>query len=279
MASARIVKEKNGSYTVRLKVKRPDGRWGTDTKRGFRRKADAEAYRTEQLARIDGAAYVRPSRVTVGQFGARWLPTIPATHAPATVASYRHWWGRFEERFRHREVSSLQPDDVEAWVAELAAGDDARKPVSATSAGYGLAVVKIALKQAVVWGIVNRNVASLVKAPRSDTAERQIWSPAEIKAFLAHVETERDYVAWRLMLTTGMRLGEVAGLEVADIDLDAARLRVHQTRTVVHGHVLVGTPKTAKSRHVVNLDAKTVEVARRHLETRELERQYAGSAW
>jgi integrase len=280
MASARVVKEKNGTYTVRVKVKRPPDEahptewWGTDTKRGFQRKGDAEDYRTTELAKIKGNTYTRPSKITPPQLRDRWIKALPANHEPATVASYERWSARFADRFAQREVSTLQVDDIEGWVAELR---DAG--LSDTSAGYALSVVKIMLKQAAVWGIVARNVASLTKRPKPDTKERRVWDLTQIKAFGAHVEGDSDAAAIRLLLFCGIRLGELLGLRLEDVDLSAPEIRIRQTRVTVKGQVLTGRPKTAKSRRTIGLDARTADVLRRHLETRELEKMVAGDAW
>jgi len=39
-----------------------------------------------------------------------------------------------------------------------------------------------------------------------------VWSPEQLRAFLAQVRHDPLYAAWLLFATTGMRRGEVAGL-------------------------------------------------------------------
>ena len=41
----------------------------------------------------------------------------------------------------------------------------------------------------------------------------QVWTPEQLRAFLAHARTDRLYAALLLVVTTGMRRGEVAGVE------------------------------------------------------------------
>jgi integrase len=50
---------------------------------------------------------------------------------------------------------------------------------------------------------------------------------------------------WLLMLTTGLRRGEIAGLRWIDVDLDAASIAIQYTRVSVDSRVLVVEPKTA----------------------------------
>jgi integrase len=59
-------------------------------------------------------------------------------------------------------------------------------------------------------------VARLVKPPEHTPRERDTWSKAEVRKFLAKVSSDRLYVAWRLSLY-GLRRGEVLGLRWSDI--------------------------------------------------------------
>lgn len=52
-----------------------------------------------------------------------------------------------------------------------------------------------------------------------------------------------------------MRCGEVLGLWLEDVDLDARALSIVQTLTTVSNRIHIGPPKTGKSRRRVSLDA------------------------
>jgi integrase len=59
--------------------------------------------------------------------------------------------------------------------------------------------------------------------------ERETWSEAEVRKFLAKASSDRLHVAWSLSLH-GLRRGEVLGLRWSDIDLRAETLTVNQAR-------------------------------------------------
>src|SRR5215218_6812356 len=69
-----------------------------------------------------------------------------------------------------------------------------------------------ALKDAMRWGYAARNVADSVEPPKGLPAERQVWTPEQLRAFLSHVRDDRLYAAWLLVATTGLRRAELAGL-------------------------------------------------------------------
>ena len=86
------------------------------------------------------------------------------------------------------------------------------------------AMLHRALKDAVRLGYLVRNVADAVTPPRGVSPEMQVWTTDQMRAFLAHVRHDRLYALWLLVVTTGMRRAELAGLRWIDTDLDAARL-------------------------------------------------------
>ena len=121
-----------------------------------------------------------------------------------------------------------------------------------------------ALRDAVRWGHVARNVAASADLPKGMAPEMHVWSPEQLRAFLDHARQDRLYAAWLLFATTGMRRGEVAGLRWPDVDLDAGRVSPRRPRVVVNYEVHVSEPKTAKGRRSLALDPATVAALRQH---------------
>ena len=86
----------------------------------------------------------------------------------------------------------------------------------------------------------------------------QVWTAAELRAFLGHVESDRLYALWQLASSTGMRRGELLGLQWPDIDLGRARIAVRRSLVTVGHGVVVSEPESAKGRRSVALDPATV---------------------
>jgi integrase len=127
-----------------------------------------------------------------------------------------------------------------------------------------------ALKDAVRWGYLPRNIADAVDPPVGRSAERHVWTPEQLGVFLEHVRADRLYALWLLVATTGMRRGELAGLRWADINFANARVSPQRPRVVVDHAVLISEPKTAKGRRALALDPATLAVLREH-QTRQAE--------
>ncbi|CAN5195878.1 hypothetical protein BH20ACT5_BH20ACT5_21630 [soil metagenome] len=138
-------------------------------------------------------------------------------------------------------------------------------------------------KDAVRWGRLARNPADAADPPRgtsSGSPDMVTWSAPELARFLDGARTtDRHWPAYLLLATTGMRRGEALGLRWADLDLTASRAAIRQTVVTVNHEVQLGTPKTAKGRRTVTLDAVTVAALREHRKVQAAERLLVGAGW
>lgn len=103
--------------------------------------------------------------------------------------------------------------------------------------------------------------------------------PVTAKAFLAVIREERLFALYLCAVVLGMRRGELLGLAWSAVDLDAGRLTVRQTLTVVNGRLSFQRPKTRTSRGVMPLPGVVVEALRAHRERQEKEQVDAGREW
>jgi integrase len=67
-----------------------------------------------------------------------------------------------------------------------------------------------------------------------------------------------------LMLTVGLRLGEVLGLRWSDIDLDGGTLLVRRQLRRVGGELTFSAPKSSRSRRTVSLPGSAMDALARH---------------
>jgi integrase len=121
------------------------------------------------------------------------------------------------------------------------------------------------LKHATQWGVVARNVATMVDAPRVKTKEIQILTATQIQAAVGNLRTPELRAIALVALGTGLRRGELLALRWQDVDLDRAVLRVEQAvEQTRRGGILIKAPKTRHGRRAVSLAPATVTVLRDH---------------
>jgi integrase len=279
------IRKRGSSYTWYMDVPDPaTGKRRQRSKGGFRTKKECQAALTEALAAVRRGTFVEPSKRTVGSYlTGEWLPAMqPPRLRPSTWLSYQRNLERHViPALGDIELQRLTPAQLTAFYRRLLTSGRLDRPggLSAKSVKNIHGALHAALKDAMRWGYVARNVADATDPPKVVTPEMQVWSPAQLRAFLTHVRDDRLYAAWMLFATTGMRRGEVAGLRWSDVDLAAGRTTPRKPRIQVNYKVHVSEPKTAKGKRSLALDPATVAALRQHRARQAAERLAVGPVW
>lgn len=267
-----------GEGSVRL---RPDGRWEAryrteDGRRHSvfaRTKLEAAQRLREDTTARDRGTMAAPTRETVGSYLSTWLAGAQPSLRPATYQSYESIIRtQLAPRIGRIPLSRLRPQQIQQMLAEMLASGLSPKY---TRNVHG--VLHRALDRAVQWHQLASNPADAVDLPQRGQREMNALSPEQARAVLEAAAEDPLAALWIVMLTTGLRQGELRALRWRDVDLDAGRLAVTANAVKVTKRVrgvlgltssepFRGEPKTARSRRVVELPALAVEALRRHRE-------------
>jgi len=71
-------------------------------------------------------------------------------------------------------------------------------------------------------------LARLLYTPAIHRKHIALWTPEQTQRFLASTRGHKWHIAFLLMFTYGLRIGEVLGLRWADIDFEANLLHIRQ---------------------------------------------------
>lgn len=96
------------------------------------------------------------------------------------------------------------------------------------------------------------------------------------------LKTARDhqlYALWLLLVSTGLRRGEVLGLTWSDVDLVTGQLRVRRNLQRIKRELIFGTPKTARSVRTVSLPKRCVDALHAHRAKQDEEQRVARAKW
>jgi integrase len=203
-------------------------------------KKQAEAVLAEMVHAVETGLDFDSSHITVRDYLERWLEVTRKRVKDRTFV-------RYSEILRLHvipivgslELAKLKPLHLERVYA--AAGD---RGLSKQSVLHMHRVTYSALRQAVRWQLVGRNVAEAVIPPRPDRRNVTAMEPADVRVLLAAVAETHLEMPTILAVGTGMRLGEVLGLRWRDVDATKAELRVNQTLQIT---MVFDTPKTHRS--------------------------------
>jgi integrase len=126
------------------------------------------------------------------------------------------------------------------------------------------AVLRSSLDQAVRWNLVVRNVCDAVDAPRVPKKELRVYGPEEVRELLKTAEEHRLEALFVLAVSTGLRQGELFGLQWGDIDLETGTIFVQRQLEEVNGHLALTEPKSAKGRRRIDLPGMAVDALWTH---------------
>lgn len=265
-----IRKRKDGRWEGRISV---DGR-----QRSFYGKTRVEVTRKirEAQRKVDRGLPLADERITLGNYLDQWLASsVSPSVRPATYSSYEsHVRIHLKPALGKVPLAKLQPQHVQRLMNDkLDAG------LSANTVLRIRATLRRALNQAIKWGTIDRNVATLVDPPKAEKYRVEAVTPEEATAIIDAVKDHRLGGLYILLLGTGLRLGEGLGLRWDDVDLEARTLTVRKALQKVDSEFKLVEPKSDQSRRTLILPDFVVSSLRQHRATQNRERLASGSEW
>ncbi len=219
---------------------------GKQHQQSFARKTRARDWRTDELTKLKEGRWSAPKlgRMTVAEWGARYIKSQRGHLKPKTVASYESMWrSRIEPRWGAVPLIAILPSDVATWVAELRSVG-----LSASRTRQCVHLLGAILKAAEADKRIVGNPVASVKLPTLPKRERRYLDHDQLDQ-LANACT--GYGLLVLVLGyCGLRYGEAAALRVGRVDLMRRRLMINEAMTTIGGRVIFGPPKTHHVREV-----------------------------
>ncbi|MFF1558551.1 tyrosine-type recombinase/integrase [Streptomyces sp. NPDC058279] len=302
----------NGDGTV---YQRKDGRWeaagyvlapGNTRKRirvyGTTRK-DALAKLTEKIATSNRGVPVPSAQGSVSAYLTYWLEAVAIhqlrenTHTRYTTCVHQH----LIPGLGKKKLAKLTAKDVRTWLNQLrttcqccarsidahrdqprccAAGTCCSKRLSPLTLAYIHSVLKSALEHAVREEEITRNVARNVRTGTPRPRRFEPLTADEARQFLIAGRTDRLHALYEFALRTGLRKGELLGLQWEDLDLDRSTASIRRTlqRTQTGGLTALPT-KTRASERRIALPSECIHLLKEHREGQEGEREAAAKSW
>ena len=193
---------------------------------GYATRKEAESALAEIVGKLGRGDYVAPTKLTFGDYlRDKWLPHLTSqvnagNLRPTTAGFYRQLVeAHVLAGVGGVRLRSLDAPSLNRFYGELLRSG--RKVISNKDLpGLSLTTVHSihvtigkALGDAVRWGLLERNVATLADPPGRAKTERRIWSAKQVSTFSERSKTDRLCPLWLLAVTTGAsarRVGWVA---------------------------------------------------------------------
>jgi integrase len=249
---------------------------GKTRQRYFQTQEEAAHALNEMLYEQRHGTLITEKDQTVKQHFERWLEVHKTKIRWSTYLGYRSILKKhILPTLGHVPLQRLRALDIDALYARKLGEGYA----PGTIEGIHM-VIHMALKQAVRWQLVARNVSEDVSPPReTQPQERQILTPEQAQKLLAAAKGHRLEAMLTLALATGMRRGELLALRWQDIDVQHKCLHVRHSANRLPGGYRVTEPKTASGKRKITLPQFVLEVLQQY-RIRQLEAKLkAGPQW
>ncbi|MDZ5441760.1 tyrosine-type recombinase/integrase [Micromonospora sp. 4G57] len=231
---------------------------GRQRKKSFTRKVDADRYRAEVEHKLNTGQYVDPKagRTTFEVYAEQWRAMQP--HRPNTAARTRSQLTKHVyPAIGGRPLAQLRASELQAFVTGLAVAPSSVRPIWAT--------VRAILSAAVRDRLIPYDPADRIKLPE---LPRQQITPLTVDQVdqLAAAVPARYRALVVVGAASGLRQGELFGLQVADVDFLRRTLTVErQLQPAAGGGVEVGPLKNRSSYRTLPVGQVVVDALAAHL--------------
>jgi len=228
------------------------------------------------LRELDDGTYIAPSDLTVAEYLESWLADVVRHQVGART--HDRYKGIVRKHLIPRlgsvKLSALRPDQVQRCYADLL--DAGLSPASVHKVHV---VLHGSLRQAVRLRLIQRNPSDDLVLPKIRRPEIKALTDMEIGAMLAAADGSRVAVPLLILVSLGVRRGELLGLQWDDVDLEASTVSVRRTLEESSAGVHLKQPKTARGARTIALPTSTVAALRTHHAAQQRARLAGGKAF
>ena len=232
----------------------------------------------EEMSRADAGLLGEAGRTTTAEYLGWWMENV--VKGEVAHRTYHNYLSRIRNhivpRLGKKKLRVLKLEDAEGLYRSMAASG-----LSPATIRYVHAVLRRALKQAFVRGLVPLNIADGASLPRADQKEMEaFFTPEEVRRFLHAAKHDRLEALYVHAITCGLRQGELIGLRWDDVDLEAGRLTVRrQVQRSRDGSGMISGPTKNKKCRTIRLGGVAIEILKAHRDTQAEEVDSAKGLW
>lgn len=262
-----ISKRANGSYLAQVSID------GKRVSKVYKTKKEAQEWVTTMTGQVKQGLTYNSAKTTVDELLAEWLKIKKTKSRPATEEQYR----RIARLYISPALGKLKLQDITAARIQRLYSDLEKQSVGKRTIEITHTVLHGFLAHAQRLGLVAQNWAALVEVPRPASREMVVWDESQVSQFL--IANPDPF--YRLALATGMRRGELIGLQWKDIDWNTGMLHIRrQVYELEGGGWIFQAPKTERGRRGIRLGRGMLEALRYQFTVTIPQMQaIAGEAW
>ena len=240
------------------------------------------------VAEVEKGDYIEPSKLTFSKFVDRWIRDYAENSlAPKTLYRYKQILNtRILPAIGKLKIEQIKPVHLLSFYANLQEdgirNDGKTGGLSPKTILQHHRIISSILNDAVQWQVIPSNPAGRVKPPKVKTKQAACYDEVQTLALMEALEAvELKYkTAVVLAVATGLRRGELMGLEWADINFNKGTLEVRQAGQYLPGKgIFTKEPKNETSKRIIAVPDFVLALLKQHKACQAEERLKAGDLW
>lgn len=290
--------EKRGKDTYRLVVScgyNLNGKPAKHTKTVHCTKKEAEVELAKFVTKVQSRMVADGKSMTFAEFTEIWKRDYVSKElAPTTYARYLGILNtRILPYFSKFKLDKIKPTDIMKFYDMLEndtqirrlknnKGERLTKPLSQKTILEHHRLLRAMLHKAVYWQLIVNNPAERVQPPKARKPKRKYYDDEQCKILLENLETQeiKYKVAIIITIFTGVRLGELMGLEWDDIDFRNGIISINKaSQYLSEKGVFTKAPKTESSIREVAIPDFVVSLLEQYKLWYDEQKSFCGELW
>jgi integrase len=213
------------------------------------------------------SGFIIDDKITVSEFFVKWYEDYVADNlAYSTKRRYYELLKIHATPYLGEiKLSQIKPTNIQSFYT-----DRLKIGLSPTTVLHMHRLLHLVFKSAVMWQYIQYNPVDSVKAPRQEYHEIEILSDNELQALLDTIKNEAAFIPIYIASTTGMRLGEVCGLQNSDVDFGNNIFYVRKSfKRDAEGKMKLKVTKTHRSKRPIPMLPGTDIVLKKYAQFKE----------
>ena len=261
-------------------------------------KSEARTELAKYIAQIENGFVVEGNVPTFKQFYEIWKRDYGLKElAPSTYSRYK---GMLESRILpylgHFKLDKIKPTDIMKFYDMLDKDTQIRRvkcnngyrtlnPLSQKTILEPHRLIRVMLHRAIYWQLLFSNPCERVQPPKSKKPKRRYYDDEQCKVLLSNLnELSVDDIKYKTAITltlfTGVRLGELMGLEWSDIDFTNGIVSINKSsQYLADKGVFTKTPKTESSIREVAIPDFVLSLLEEYKLWYETQKSICGELW
>lgn len=240
-----------------------------------------KAFELEKAKVLRDEKNLRPN-VTFGEWYNEWFEKCKSPQLKSDVS--RKTYDRKVRNTYFKLLCDRRVEDISQMHMQTATNDLIQQGYVERSVKEALGIVSECMDIAIVNHIIRTNPCTGIKIQdANERRERRVLKQWEQDLFLSEVKDSYYYEAYKILLLTGMRIGEFSGLQWRDIDFENKVINISRSMQTAYlnGKKIeeLTTPKTANSYRAIPFFGETEECLRKWKKKQDEYKLRLGNRW